>query len=72
MGEGTDVIIRGGSVEIEFSEQVFPGKGGRYGNKHRKIESVEVIDDDTGQRHTVTVPAHGKFTIRVNTSTARR
>ena len=68
MGEGTEVIIKGGSVEIEFSEQVFPGRGGRYGNKHRKIESVEVIDDGTGQVQTINIPASGKCTVRVITT----
>ena len=30
---GADIIIKGGSVEIEFNEQTFSGKGGKYSNK---------------------------------------
>ena len=64
---GGDIIIKGGSVEIVFSEHTFPGQGGRYGNQHKKIVSVEVRDDNTGQRQTVNIPADGKCTIRINT-----
>ena len=68
MGEsGSDIIIKGGSVEIVFSEHMFPGQGGRYGNQHKKIASVEVRDDNTGQTQTINIPANGKCTIRVNT-----
>ncbi len=64
---GGDIIIKGGSVEIVFSEQMFPGQGGKYGNEHKKIVSVEVKDDNTGQVQTVDIPANGKCTVRVNT-----
>jgi hypothetical protein len=67
MGEGTDVIIKGGSVEIEFSEQIFPGQRGTYSNKHRTIASVEVTDHNTNKAQTVTIPADGKCTIRITT-----
>jgi len=62
-----DIIIKGGSVEIVFSEQTFQGQGGKYGNQHKKIVSVEVKDDNTGQLQTLTLPANGKCTVRVNT-----
>lgn len=68
MGDGGgDIIIKGGSVEIVFSEQMFPGQGGRYGNSHKKIVSVEVRDHSTNETQTVNVPADGKCTIRINT-----
>ena len=64
---GGDIIIKGGSVEIVFNEQMFPGEGGRYGNSDKKIISVEVRDHSTNQTQTVDVPAEGKCTIRINT-----
>lgn len=67
MANGDDIIIRGGSVEIEFGEQTFPGKGGKYGNKERKIVSVEVRDHNTSQTQHVNIPAEGRCTIRITT-----
>ena len=64
---GGDIIIKGGSVAIAFDENTFTGKDGKYSDKEKKIESVEVVDDDTGQKQTVNIPANGKCTIRVNT-----
>ena len=67
MGNGSDIIIKGGSVEIVFDEQTFPGQGGKYGNKGKKIVSVEVTDSDANETQTVKIPAHGKCTIRITT-----
>ena len=61
------IIIKGGSVEIQFSEQSFPGQGGKHSNKDKKIASVEVTDHNTNQTQTVTIPANGKCTIRITT-----
>jgi hypothetical protein len=61
------IIISGGSVEITFDEAMYTGGNGRYKNEHRKIASVEVVDDDTGQVQTVQVPANGKCTVRIHT-----
>jgi len=62
-----DIIIKGGSVEIEFSEQSFPGQGGKHSNKDKRIVSVEVKDDNTNKTQAVTLPANGKCTIRITT-----
>jgi hypothetical protein len=64
---GGDIIIRGGSVEIEFDERTFSGQGGKYSNKNKTIASVEVTDHNTSQTQTVTLPANGKCTIRITT-----
>lgn len=61
------IIIKGGSVEIGFSEQSFPGQGGKHSNKDRRIVSVEITDHNTDQTQTVTLPANGKCTIRITT-----
>lgn len=66
-GGSGDIIIKGGSVEIVFSERMFPGQDGKYGNQQRGIASVEVTDDNTGQVQTVNIPANGKCTIRIST-----
>jgi hypothetical protein len=65
-GNGGDIIIKGGSVEIAFNEQTFPGNGGKYGNKERKIVAVEV-NSDANQTQTVNIPSNGKCTIRIIT-----
>lgn len=67
MANGDDIIIKGGSVEIEFDEQSFPGQGGKHGNKDKRIVSVNVTDHNTNQTQTVTLPANGKCTIRITT-----
>ena len=64
---GSDIIIRGGSVEIAFDEQAFPGNGGKYGNKNKKIVSVEIRDQNTNQTQRVNIPDDGKCTIRITT-----
>jgi hypothetical protein len=61
------IIIKGGSVEIEFNEQSFPGQGGKHSNKDKRIVSVNVTDHNTNQTQTVTLPANGKCTIRITT-----
>lgn len=66
-GNGGDIIVKGGSVEIAFNEKTFPGNGGKYGNKERKIVALEVTDSDANQTQTVTIPSNGKCTIRITT-----
>jgi hypothetical protein len=62
-----DIIIKGGSVEIEFNERSFPGQDGKHSNKDKRIVSVNVTDHNTNQTQTVTLPANGKCTIRITT-----
>lgn len=64
MPNGSDIIIKGGSVAIEFNEKTYTGKDGKYGNQQMKVGSVEVTDD-TGQVQTINIPANGKCTIRI-------
>ena len=64
---GADIIIKGGSVEIEFNEQTFKGQGGKYSNKDKSIASVEITDHNSNKTQTVTIPANGKCTIRITT-----
>ena len=61
---GGDIIIKGGSVAIEFNESTYTGKDGKYGNQQKKIVSVEVTDDK-GQVQTINLP-NGKCTIRIS------
>jgi hypothetical protein len=64
---GSDIIIKGGSVEIAFDENTFSGQGGKYGNKDKKIVRVEVRDNNTNQTQAINIPADGKCTIRITT-----
>jgi ribosomal protein L21E len=63
---GGDIIIKGGSVAMEFNESTYTGKDGKYGNQQKKIVNVEVTDDNTGQVQTVNVPANGRCTIKIS------
>jgi hypothetical protein len=65
--DGDPIILKGGSVEIEFNAESFPGQGGKHSNKNKRMVSLEVTDDNTNQTQTVTLPANGKCTIRVTT-----
>ena len=64
---GGDIIIKGGSVEIEFNEQTFSGKGGKYSNKDKSIASVEITDHNSKKTQHVNIPVDGKCTIRITT-----
>ena len=64
---GGDIIIKGGSVEIEFNDQTFSGKGGKYSNKDKSIASVEITDHNSNQTQRVSIPVDGKCTIRITT-----
>ena len=59
------IIIKGGSVSIEFDQSIHNGNNGKYGNPSRKIASVEVTDNNTGLVRNVNVPANGKCTIKI-------
>ena len=61
------IIIKGGSVDIQFNEQTFSGKGGKYSNKDRMIASVEVTDHNSNQMQRVNIPVDGKCTIKITT-----
>ena len=67
MSNGEPIIIKGGnSVTIEFNEDHYAGKNGKYHNHHGTIVNIEVTDD-TGQAQTIDVPANGKCTVKINT-----
>ena len=61
------VVITGGSVTITFNKDKFPGGNGHHSTSDRRIVSVEVVDDNTGQKQTVTAPENGKCTITIHT-----
>ena len=66
MSDGSgEIIIKGGSVSIEFDEGIYTGTDGKYNNPSRKIRSIEITDDNTGQVQKISVPANGKCTIRI-------
>ncbi|HEX8556936.1 MAG TPA: hypothetical protein VF668_02480 [Pyrinomonadaceae bacterium] len=69
MSAATDppIIITGGSVEITFDAGVFPGTNGKFRNDLRRPVSVEVTDNNTGQKQTIELPTNGKCTVKINT-----
>ncbi len=64
---GGDIIIKGGSVEIEFNEQTFAGKGGKYSNKDKSIASIEVTDHNSNKTQHISIPVDGRCTVRITT-----
>jgi hypothetical protein len=66
MSDGSgEIIIKGGSVSIEFDEGIYTGTDGKYNNPSRKIRSIEITDDNTGQVQKISVPTNGKCIIRI-------
>ncbi|MCA1593553.1 MAG: hypothetical protein LC754_13070 [Acidobacteria bacterium] len=64
------VVIKGGSVEIDFNPGVYikdPANPKKHSNANQKITSVEITDDNTGQVTTWPAPGNGKCTIKINT-----
>jgi len=64
------IIIRGGSVDIDFNTDVYtkdPKNPKKYCNRNLKIISVEITDDNTGQVTTYQAPSNGKCTVKINT-----
>ncbi|HEX8148174.1 MAG TPA: hypothetical protein VF591_13420 [Pyrinomonadaceae bacterium] len=58
------IIISGGSVVIEFDDDVFPPAGrGKHANPNKKIRSVE-IDVDGSAPQIIDVP-NGKVVVRI-------
>ena len=61
------VIITGGSVTITFNKDKFPGGNGHHSTDERRIVSVDVYDENTGQTQTLQAPANGKCVVTVHT-----
>ncbi len=61
------IIIKGGSVHLEFDHTTFQGGEGKHSHHEKKIVGVEIIDDNTGEVQRFTAPANGKCTIRITT-----
>jgi hypothetical protein len=60
------ITIKGGSVEIDFDDNVFPPSSGKkHYNSAKKITSVAITDDNTNQVTTCVVPSNGKCTITI-------
>lgn len=53
---GTEIIIKGGSVEVEFDPNTYPqdpGNGRKHGNPNKRITRVVITGDiafDSGDR----------------------
>ena len=61
------VIITGGSVTIRFSKEKFPGGNGHHTTEERRIVSIDITDDNTGETQTIAAPANGKCTVTIHT-----
>jgi hypothetical protein len=58
------IVVTGGSVTIDFDDQVFPKQNGKHSNANKKIKSVKVTDGNGTSLFTYTVP-NGKITITI-------
>ena len=70
MSNGEPIIIKGGgSIEVRLSKKTFPADksdGDKHHNAERRITGVTITDDVTDQVTVCSIPARGKFTIRVD------
>jgi hypothetical protein len=58
------IIVTGGSVTIEFDNQIFtPNGNGKHSNANKKIRRVEVTVN--GNTQTIDVP-NGKVTVAIH------
>ena len=71
MAEGEDIIIKGGSIELEFDHEVYPNNPSnpkKHQNPNRKISRIVVVDDNGGQKFDSGESQNGlKWTITVST-----
>ena len=71
MAEGEDIIIKGGSIELEFDDAVYPNNPSeprRHKNPNRKISRIVVVDENDGQKYDSGESQNGmKWTITVST-----
>jgi hypothetical protein len=67
MSSKTDITSGEASVDIQFNAPDFPGNDGTFKGKGRRIDRVEVTDDNTGLTQTVPLPANRKCTVKIYT-----
>lgn len=72
MSNGEPIIIKGGgSIEVTLYKDSFPpvqGEAHKHYSPDRDIIRVTIIDDATGKGEVCTLPASGKFTIKIDHS----
>jgi hypothetical protein len=62
------IIIKGGSLTIEFNRNEVPpvsGEPNQNGNPNMTVTSIIVRDDNTGQERSFPVPNNGKVTVTI-------
>lgn len=71
MAEGEDIIIKGGSIELEFDDVVYPRNPSnprKHQNPNRKISRIVVVDENGGQKYDSGESQNGmRWTITVST-----
>lgn len=71
MGDtGSDIIIKGTSVTLEFDETVYRKQNGdpkKYKNETRKITRIQVLDDTGAERFVIEDNAGLRWTVNVIT-----
>lgn len=48
MANGGDIIIKGGSVDIDYDNAVYPAEPGKRGHKNDKQRITRVLVEDAG------------------------
>jgi hypothetical protein len=64
------VIVVGGSLRIEFNPTAYTpdlARPGNFTNAARRITSVDIRDDNTGNTESCQIPENGKCTITIHT-----
>jgi len=70
MADGGDIIIRGGSVDIDYDQDIYtkvPGKPKSHKNDNKKIRQITVADGNTILYDSADHPDGLQFTVSVLT-----
>ena len=65
MPNGSDIIIRGGSVELEYDSNVYKGAGRIHKNPDEKLTRIEVRDDKGVIKYNSAPENTNKWVVRV-------
>jgi hypothetical protein len=66
-GNGGDIIIKGGSVELEYDESVYPKDSGNskmHRNQNKKIIKIQVLNELGVEQYSREDPSGLKWEIR--------
>lgn len=71
MAEGEDIIIKGGSVELNFDDSLYgknPNDPNKHENANRKISKIVIVDENGTEKYNSGDSSNGlKWTVTIST-----